>query len=922
MASRPAWADTATIPAIEDETIYDEGELSNGAGELVLSGTNDTGARRRGLVAFDLKQIPAGATITSAKLTLWCESSPAVAGDVSLFRVTGHWGEGAANAAGDESVGAAALPGDATWTKGMFPGMAWTAPGGDHASAASAVVSIGAGAQAYVWSGAGLVADVQSWLDTPDGNHGWELIGNEAVVKTLRSFASRENATAAHRPVLEVVFTPKAAGTGACCTVDAAATCTTTTQAACVAGGGAFQGDTTACSPNPCHVVLTPFVDPLPLPAVATPKTGVPGGKASYHIAWVERTQKLHSQLPPTRVWGYDDGTTGGTYPGPTIEASTGQEVEVTWANDLRDATGALRKDHYFKVDKCVHGATDGPPRGVVHLHGGHVPAAYDGYPESTLLPGEETKYVYPNGQDATTLWYHDHAMGTTRLNVMMGLAAFYLIRSPEEKALGLPSGQYEVPLAIQDRTFKNDGSLFYPDMWMEHFFGDKILVNGKVWPYLEVARGKYRFRLLNGCNARTLTLALSDGAPFWQIGSDGGLLAAPVKLTELTIAPGERADVVMDFSGYAPGTTVQLKNSAPVLFPGFPGVGVIPDVMKFVVTAAAGQTAPLPSTLRAITPLPEAQAVTTRDISFAKSSDPCTGSHWMINGLPWETITENPKLGTSEVWRLINPSQLMHPMHLHLVMFQVLDKQPLTMVNGVPTPTGKPTPPPPGEAGWKDTIQVQPNEVVRIIARFEHFTGKYPYHCHILEHEENMMMRQFEVTAGCGDGVVSAPTETCDPPSTCPTSCDDKNACTKDALSGSASACDAKCEHTPITACAAGDGCCPAGCTSVNDADCSGAGGGGGSAGSAGKGGAAGSSGNAQSGNAGAALAGSGGAGAAGTGGAAGASGQAQGADADDGGGCGCRTPGQRGTGMGAGWGALAGLLVLARRLAARRRV
>src|SRR4030095_11319127 len=199
-----------------------------------------------------------------------------------------------------------------------------------------------------------------------------------------------------------------------------------------------------------------------------------------------EVSQQLHSQLPPTRVWGYGSTATGATYPGPTILASSGNPVTVTGVNDLRDAQGNLRTTHYLAVDLCMKGPdTEGATaRIVTHLHGGHVPPESDGYPENTLLPGEQATYVYPNNQQAGTLWYHDHAMGITRLNVIMGLAGFYLIRDPVAHAPGLPCGAYEIPLAIQDRSFHPDGTLKYPAMWMEHFEGDAMLVNGKVWPY------------------------------------------------------------------------------------------------------------------------------------------------------------------------------------------------------------------------------------------------------------------------------------------------------------------------------------------------------------------------------------------------------------------------------------------------------
>jgi spore coat protein A len=465
---------------------------------------------------------------------------------------------------------------------------------------------------------------------------------------------------------------------------------------------------------------------------------------ATYDIEMQEILQQLHQNLPPTRLWGYD-----GLYPGPTIEATTGQQVTVNWINDLRDSTGTLRTEHYLPVDLCPHGPdTEGnTPRTVVHLHGGHVPPEADGYPEATFLPGEQATYQYDNNQIAAPLWYHDHALGITRLNVMMGMAGYYLLRDPVESALNLPANQYEIPLAIQDRSFNEDGTLQYPAAWQDHFFGDVLLVNGKVWPFLDVQRGKYRFRLLNGSNSRVYTLSLSTGDPLVVIGTDGGLLTAPAPVFALTMHSGERYDVVIDFDLYGPGTEVILQNSAPAPFPGAPGDGVIPEVMKFIVQGGAkGFTDALPDTLRPVVPLPESLSVMTRDFVLKKQNDPCAGSMWMINGLGWDDITEYPVRGDTEVWRFINDSGIAHPMHMHLVMFQILDRQAFVMQGDSVVTVGPPIPPDPWEAGWKDTAPVNPQEILRVIARFDDYLGRYAYHCHILEHEDHEMMRQFEV--------------------------------------------------------------------------------------------------------------------------------------------------------------------------------
>jgi spore coat protein A len=470
---------------------------------------------------------------------------------------------------------------------------------------------------------------------------------------------------------------------------------------------------------------------------------GAAGGQAHYEIAITQFTQKLHRDLPATTVWGF-----AGSYPGPTLETTRDLPITVTWINDLRDSLGSLRTNHYLNVDLCLHGPDmeGATARIVTHLHGGHVPPESDGYPEDTILPGETDTYFYPNTQLPATLWYHDHALGITRLNVYMGLAGFYLVRDATEASLGLPSGEFEIPLAVQDRMFHGDGSLQYPALWDEHFFGDKVLVNGKVWPFLNVKKGKYRFRVLNGSNSRTYTLAFSNGAAFHQIGTDGGLLPAPVPLTSLTLTPGERADVVMDFASYATGTEIVLTNSAPAPYPGDPGAGVIPNVMKFIVQAATGHTNALPGALRPIETLQETNSVFTRELTLRKQSDECTGSKWLINDLEWHDITDFPVLGTTEVWSFINRSGVVHPMHMHLVMFQALDRQPFTVISNQIVTTGPRVPPAANEAGWKDTVRVDSFTITRVIARFEGYAGKFPYHCHVLEHEDHEMMRQFQI--------------------------------------------------------------------------------------------------------------------------------------------------------------------------------
>jgi spore coat protein A len=564
--------------------------------------------------------------------------------------------------------------------------------------------------------------------------------------------------------------------TGACCFPDAVATCTIDTQLGCEGAAATYQGDATSCGPNPCPVVLTPFQDPLPLPLPANPISGTQGGAATYNIAMREVTQQLHQDLAgPTTVWGYSDATSGAGYPGPTIEATSNLPITINWKNELPAGP------HYLNVDTCPHGADDQTRRTVVHVHGAHVAAAYDGHPEATFLPGQEASYIYENNQLPSTIWYHDHALGITRLNVYMGLAGFFIIRDAFETALGLPSGEFELPLAIQDRTFNPDGSLKYPSSWQDTFFGDTMLVNGKVWPVHNVKKGKYRLRLLNGCNSRVLTLQFCAGEntspcpspeTFQLLGMEGGLLPTPVALTEVTLGGAERADVVVDFAPFTTGTEIYLVNSAPAPFPGTPGEGVLPDVMQFVVQAATGFTDAVPASLRSMEVLDPIDAIENRTFELKKGpADTCSPFVWEVvttdglNGAElgsrWDDISEYPELGTTEVWSFINRSGMTHPMHMHLVMFQVLDRQPFDVEGPDVVPSGPPVPPPTYESGWKDTVRVAPGEIVRVIARFDDYTGRFPYHCHILEHEDHEMMREFQVIE-CGNGVVE-PTEECD---------------------------------------------------------------------------------------------------------------------------------------------------------------
>ena len=529
---------------------------------------------------------------------------------------------------------------------------------------------------------------------------------------------------------------------------------------------------------------LTKFIDPLPAPPVLFPSNiNIVDETLVYDVQMKQVRQKLHRELPPTTVWGYN-----GLYPGPTFEVRRGKPIDVNWRNHLPTT-------HLFPVDPTLHGAEppNPPVRTVVHLHGAKVLPESDGYPEAWFTnrfaqtgPFFTRKtYTYPNDQPATTLWYHDHALGNTRLNVFAGLAGFYLIRDEGEKRLNLPRGRYEIPLLIQDRLFNADGSFLYPvqtpgdpdprvpPIWIPEFFGDTILVNGKVWPFLEVEPRKYRLRIVNGSNARFYNLVLKEstavgvslekpGPVFHQIGTDGGFLPAPVSLTELLIAPAERFDVIVDFAGLA-GKSFLLTNDAHAPFPD--GDDLIPgDVMLFKVTRPLRRqdTSALPARLTPVPLLNPALAVRQRNLTLSEL-DSAMGSPIiaLLGDKHWdEPVTENPKVGTTEIWNILNTTEDAHPIHLHLVQFQVLNRQPFD-VGQYPARlafTGPAVTPPANERpAWKDTVKAFPREVTRIIAKFDLPTGakvipgakfRYVWHCHILEHEDNDMMRPYDVVA------------------------------------------------------------------------------------------------------------------------------------------------------------------------------
>ena len=604
-------------------------------------------------------------------------------------------------------------------------------------------------------------------------------------------------------------------------------------------------------SPNQVPILdpstLAPFVDPLPIPAIAQPAGTRPDPDSPkqqipfYRLPIAETPIKLHRDLPPTRMW-----TIGGSFPGLTLESPIAQGMIVEWQNRLPSR-------HLFTIDHSLHGAEKTVPdvRAVIHLHGGRTPAASDGYPDDWTLPGRSPSNSqtchYPSLQHAATLFYHDHTMGINRLNTYAGMLGLCILRDSREDALRLPTGPHDIPLLICDRILRADGQFDYPvsdkrgEVWVPEVFGDAILANGKLLPHLDVEPTLYRFRLMNGSNGRFFRFSLRNQAPFHAIASDQGLLAAPVPLKRITLAPAERADILIDFSSMPGERTELISDSFSILqfrvaaapkvqsaapksqspegtkesvarheSAGYQNAELLQsrqgrhidlllatsrdvmvkrtggnenlspelcalspasestDLLSNQVVIPSGASAKsrdlllnapqspsnstIPATLHDTPRIPESAAIRTRRLTLDERMDMIQHSMGMLlNNTPWHApITEKPVLHTTEIWELVNLTDDSHPIHLHLVRFQILDRRPFDTFEYQSKGTlhffGPARPPAPEEMGWKDTVRADPAMVTRIIIPFDGYAGRYVWHCHILEHEDNEMMRPFEV--------------------------------------------------------------------------------------------------------------------------------------------------------------------------------
>jgi len=602
-----------------------------------------------------------------------------------------------------------------------------------------------------------------------------------------------------------------------------------------------------------------------------TPRVKVAMGPSVQQTGLVDAAGNLLN----TPVFGYGDPASGFTWPGRTFEVQSGVPIQVKWENKLVDPLTGLPLNHLVPVDTSLHWAyslpgyagfsipVDGVPV-VPHLHGGHTTDIFDGNPEYFFSPGwgvrgprwVDKDYIYDNDQPAGTLWYHDHALGITRLNVYAGLAGFYIVRDAFDTGLpgnplGLPAWPYEKAYAIQDRMFRNNGQLFYPafpgDPFYEdfivgegatldplvfpgggptalaEFFGDHMLVNGLIWPKENVEPRHYRFRLLNGCDSRFMVLRFRVAAsptatdltgasaplPFWVIGSDQGLASSATATDTLVFEPGSRYDVVFDFSAIPAGSRVIMENIAfdapfggdfddPASEDNFPDRqtdrimafdvvlpfdAAVPDnfypaaigsyggntrpvdrirkVALFEGSDEYGRLQPLLGTAEAATDYLGNPILHTMGPLAGQQIEGATAWH--------EPTTENPALGATEIWEIYNVTMDAHPVHLHLVNFEILNRQafthdgvayqPVYQHNGALGAGGKilnPTPTGPilgAGAGYvenapKDMVTALPDQVTRIKMTFDK-PGRYVWHCHILSHEDHEMMRVLHVGPG-----------------------------------------------------------------------------------------------------------------------------------------------------------------------------
>ncbi|MDT7785874.1 MAG: hypothetical protein QOF58_4293 [Pseudonocardiales bacterium] len=431
---------------------------------------------------------------------------------------------------------------------------------------------------------------------------------------------------------------------------------------------------------------IVPWTRAMPVPPVLKPVVST--AKQEIYQLSIERTTAEILPGLKSPVMGF-----GGQFVGPTIRAKTGRKTLILFHN---------------KMDEAAN----------VHLHGGHVAPEHDGHPKDVIEPGRTRLYLYPNSQQGTTLWYHDHSHGTEAAHVYLGLHGAYVIEDDSERALNLPSGAYDIPILLRDIQFDDSGNIVVFDDPSKRTV---VLANGVPQPYFEVAARKYRFRLINSANQRVFKLKLA-GDKFTRIGSDGGLLADTLEQDELVLSSAERSDIVIDFSKYPVGSHVVLADA------------VAGEILRFDVVRRASDQSRVPAKLRPLPAMPYSTVDRVVDLSFVfKPNDRPDG---VINGkvFDMDRVDFTIKRGTTETWLIksSDPTGVKHNFHLHLVQFRVLER------NGGP--------PLPGDAGLKDTIPITAGDTVKVQATFTGYTGRYVYHCHFLEHSWIGMMAQLEI--------------------------------------------------------------------------------------------------------------------------------------------------------------------------------
>ncbi|MBI1852417.1 MAG: multicopper oxidase domain-containing protein [Planctomycetes bacterium] len=482
----------------------------------------------------------------------------------------------------------------------------------------------------------------------------------------------------------------------------------------------------------------TPFLRSLPLPATVQPvaafstRCATPGGTVFYEIHEKEGLHSFHPDLPPATVWGYQDvnAPNAPLTPGPTFIGRVNVPAVARFVNDLPTAPRSF-----------------GVPNTTVHRHGGFQEDLSDGIPTLFFRPGESYDYCWPNSnpdndprEGESTLWYHDHLVDFTAQNVYRGLAGFHLMfddvdsgneNDPNPNALRLPSGDFDVPMVVQDKLFAGNGELVYDSFSHNGFLGDKFCVNGAIQPFFSVKQRKYRFRFLNGSNARFFEFFLSNGRSFVQIGADDNLLPHPITRTSIRIAPAERIDVVLDFNGIPTGTAIFLENRLQQTSGRGPDrvVSHGTQVLKFIVDGPAADPSQVPNNLRELPPINPGAVTVQRRFEFARSH-----GGWVVNGEFFDPnrVLARPRLGVPEIWTLKNGGGgWFHPIHIHLESHRILTR------NG--------RIPPAWEQGRKDTVVLNPSEEVRIYIEFRQFAGQYVFHCHNIEHEDVAMMGRFD---------------------------------------------------------------------------------------------------------------------------------------------------------------------------------